>query len=102
MNYAARTLRRTPGFAAIAIMVIGMGIGANVALFAVVRNVLLKPLPFEDSSRLMRLYEFSAFGNFPFNQNAAGIYAEWKKQNHSFSSMAISGYAGYNLSLIHI
>jgi len=98
MNYAARTLRRTPGFAAIAIMVIGMGIGANVALFAVVRNVLLKPLPFEDSSRLMRLYEFSAFGNFPFNQNAAGIYAEWKKQNHSFSSMAISGYAGYNLS----
>jgi putative ABC transport system permease protein len=98
MSYAARTLKRTPGFAAIAIMVIGLGIGANVALFAVVRSVLLKPLPFEDSSRLMRLYEFSAFGDFPFNQNAAGVYAEWKKQNHSFSSMAISGYAGYNIS----
>jgi putative ABC transport system permease protein len=98
VGYAARTLRRTPAFAAIAIMVIGLGIGANVALFAVVRNVLLKPLPFEDPSRLMRLYENSAFGDFPFNQNAAGVYAEWKKQNHSFSSMAITGYAGYNLS----
>jgi putative ABC transport system permease protein len=98
VSYAARTLRRTPGFAAIAIAIIALGIGANVALFAVVRSVLLKPLPFEDSSRLMRLYEFSAFGDFPFNQNAGGIYAEWKKQNHSFSSIAISGYAGYNLS----
>jgi putative ABC transport system permease protein len=76
-------------------VIIALGIGANVALFAVVRSVLLKPLPFEDSSRLMRLYENSSFGSFPFNQNAAGIYAEWKKQNHSFSSMAISGYAGY-------
>ena len=98
VGYAARTLRRTPGFAAIAIVIIALGIGANVALFTVVRSVLLKPLPFEDSSRLMRLYENSSFGNFPFNQNAGGIYAEWKKQNHSFSRMAVSGYAGYNLS----
>ena len=45
LRYGIRTLRRTPGFAVIAIVVMALGIGANVALFTVVRNVLLKPLP---------------------------------------------------------
>ena len=52
-----RTLRRTPGFAIIAVLVMALGIGANVALFTVVRSVLLKPLPFKDPDRLMMLYE---------------------------------------------
>jgi hypothetical protein len=46
VRYGARTLRRTPGFAVIAIIVIALGIGANVALFTVVRSVLLQPLPY--------------------------------------------------------
>src|ERR1700693_5793207 len=52
-----RTLRRTPGFSVIAILVMALGIGANVALFTVVRGVLLKPLPFDDPDRLVMLYE---------------------------------------------
>ncbi|HEY2470032.1 MAG TPA: ABC transporter permease [Terracidiphilus sp.] len=98
IKYGFRTLRRTPGFAAIAIVVIALGIGANVALFTVVRAVLLKPLPFADPGRLVRLYESSADGKFPLNSNAAGIYSEWKRLNHSFTDMAIMGDAGYNLS----
>jgi len=98
LRIAARTLLRAPGFAAIAILVIGLGIGANVALFTVVRSVLLKPLPFKDPDRLVRLYERSTFGDFPYNQSAAGMFAEWKKQSRSFSDMALCGYAGYNLS----
>jgi putative ABC transport system permease protein len=95
---AARTLFRTPGFALVATLVMALGIGANVALFTIVRSVLLKPLPFKDPDQLLRLYEHSAFGGFPYNQNAAGVYAEWKKQSKSFSDLAILGYAGYNLS----
>jgi len=95
---AARTLLRTPGFAVIATLVMALGIGANVALFTIVRSVLLKPLPFKDPDQLVRLYEHSGFGNFPYNQSAGGIFAEWKKQSKSFSDLAILGYAGYNLS----
>ena len=57
VRYGVRTLRRTPGFAAIAILVMALGIGANVALFTVVRSVLLKPLPFNDPDRLVMVYE---------------------------------------------
>src|SRR5258708_3406207 len=60
VRYGIRTLRRTPGFPAIAILVMALGIGANVALYPVVRNVLLKPLPFHDPDRLMMLYENDA------------------------------------------
>ncbi|MBV8632543.1 MAG: ABC transporter permease [Silvibacterium sp.] len=98
LRIAGRTLLRTPGFALTAILVIGLGIGANIALFTVVRSVLLKPLPFRDPDRLVRLYEHSAVGSFPFNNSAAGVYAAWKKQSRSFTDMALSGYAGYNLS----
>src|SRR3979490_1711057 len=57
LRFSLRTLRRTPGFAVIAILVMGLGIGANVGLFTVVRGVLLKPLPFPDPDRLLMLYE---------------------------------------------
>jgi putative ABC transport system permease protein len=86
-----RTLGRSPGFAAIAILVMALGIGANVALFTVVRNVLLKPLPFADPDRLLMLYESGLIGGdqLNYNQVAGGVYSEWKKQNRSFSSMAL-------------
>jgi predicted permease len=95
---ALRTLLHTPGFAAIAILVMALGIGANIALFTVVRSVLLRPLPFRDPDRLVRLYEHSTDDKFPYNESAGGVFAEWKKESRSFSDMAISGYAGYNLS----
>src|SRR5579863_5439199 len=91
LRYGVRTLGRTPAFAAIAILVMALGIGANVALFTVVRGVLLKPLPFEDPDRLAMLYETGFHPEDPpvFNIVAGGIYAEWKKQNHSFSNLAL-------------
>ncbi|HEY1805780.1 MAG TPA: permease prefix domain 1-containing protein [Terracidiphilus sp.] len=87
LNYGARTLRRTPGFTAIAILVMALGIGANAALFTVVHGVLLKPLPFKDPSRLLMLYEHDH--NFPNNNVAGGIYSAWNKENSSFSRMAL-------------
>ncbi|HYK37340.1 ABC transporter permease [Alloacidobacterium sp.] len=98
MRIAARTLCRTPGFAVIAILVMALGIGANVALFTIVRSVLLKPLPFKDPDQLVRLYEHSSDDKFPYNSSSGGMFEQWKKQNKSFSDLAIWGYAGYNLS----
>jgi predicted permease len=95
----ARSLWRTPRFAVAAILVMGLGIGATTALFAAVRSVLLEPLPFKDSDRLIRLYEQSADDKFSYNQNSGGVFAEWKKQSHGFSDLAIvSDGATYNLS----
>src|SRR5271168_3627200 len=57
LKYAARTLARSPGFALIAVLVMALGIGANIALFTVVRSVLLNPLPFHDPGRLLVIFE---------------------------------------------
>jgi putative ABC transport system permease protein len=91
LRLSLRTLRRTPGFSIIAILVMALGIGANVALFTVVRGVLLKPLPFQDPDRLFMLYESGMNEDKTpgYNVVAGGIYAEWKKQNQSFSSVAL-------------
>ena len=87
-----RTLRRTPGFTVIAILVMALGIGANVALFTVVRGVLLKPLPFQDPDRLVMLYETNLHEDDTVGSNevSGGMYAEWKKQNRSYSSLALA------------
>src|SRR5213080_2401026 len=85
VRISIRTLARAPGFAFISILVLAIGIGANVALFTAVRSVLLKPLPYKEPERLLRLYDHSADDKFPYNEVAAGIFAEWKRQSHSFS-----------------
>jgi predicted permease len=96
----ARTLLRSPGFASIAILVMALGIGANVALFAIVRSVLLNPLPYSDPDRLVRLYEQVSVGNISASYaiSAGGTYAEWKKLNKGFADMAIAASSDYNLS----
>jgi predicted permease len=92
LRLSLRTLGRTPGFTVIAILVMALGIGANVALFAVVRGVLLKPLPFHDPDRLVMLYEAGLHEDAASASNlvSGGMYAEWKKQNSSYSSLALA------------
>lgn len=91
LRMSARTFRRYPGFAAIVIVVMALGIGTNVALFAVVRGVLLKPLPFTEPDRLVMLSEVGAHGVSADAESlvSGGMYAEWKKQNQSFANLAI-------------
>ncbi|HLK68595.1 MAG TPA: ABC transporter permease [Bryobacteraceae bacterium] len=100
LQRSIRTLARTPGFAALAIVVLALGVGANVALFTVARSVLWKPLPFRDPQRLIRFYEVSSDDKFPYNSVAGGIFAEWRKHSHAFSDLAILADwpSGYNLS----
>jgi predicted permease len=93
-----RRLARTPGFSWLAILVMGLGIGANVALFTVVKSVLLNPLPFPDADRLVRIYEADAHGAFHDSIVAGGSFATWQSQSHSFDQMAIKFATQYDLS----
>ncbi len=88
LKYAVRMLHRSAGFTVVAVLVMALGIGANVALFTIVHSVLLKPLPFDEPARLIRLYEHSS-DRFPYNHVAGGVFATWQKQSHSFSDLAV-------------
>jgi hypothetical protein len=98
LRHAARTLSRTPSFALVAICVMALGIGANTALFTVVRAVLLNPLPFRDPGRLIQLYEKSPNGVRSYSYVAPGMYAAWKQQSPSIEQMGIYGTDSVNLS----
>ena len=91
LRYALRQLRRTPGFSIMAVLVMALGIGSNIALFTVVRSVLFKPLPFKDPDRLLMLYENTVVGGggFSFNNVAGGVYSAWRQQSRSFSDLAL-------------
>ena len=60
LGYALRTLRARPGFTAVTVVTLALGIGANTAIFSVVRSVLLEPLPFNDPGSLYMLWEADA------------------------------------------
>jgi predicted permease len=101
LRYGLRTLSRAPGFTFIAVVVIALGIGANVALFTVVRNVLLKPLPFHDPDRLVFMYEAEKDRphHTPWLPVDAGSFWEWQSAAHSVAEMAlISPFQSYNVS----
>jgi putative ABC transport system permease protein len=103
IRYGIRTLTRTPGFAAIAIVVMALGIGANVALFTVVRSVLLKPLPYRDPDRLVSIYERDMKPNHPdwspYLPVDAGSMMEWQQAAQGMAEMAFaSPWQEYNLS----
>ncbi|MGC2403045.1 MAG: ABC transporter permease [Acidobacteriaceae bacterium] len=96
LRYATRTLRRAPGFATVAILLMALGIGANVALFTVVRSVLLNPLPFPAPNQLIALYGKSDRSNG--DVVAAGDFYDWQSESHSVEQMAIWRWTGYNMA----
>ena len=97
VRISIRTLARQPGFSAVAVLVIAVGMGATISLFTVVWSVLLKPLPFDHSEQLVRLYESGEM--FAANVVAPGIYGEWKRGSRSFSDLALyQEWPRYNLS----
>lgn len=98
-KYAMRTLWRTPGFSAVAILVMAIGIGASVALFTVVRSVLLRPLPFPHPDRLVALYSQDDRSK-PDSENnvSSGDFYDWQKAAHGYEQMAIWRWSGFNMS----
>ena len=97
VRIAVRTLLRTPGFSLVAVGVMGLGMGPNIALFATVRGILLRPLPFREPDRLIALYEHTT-DQFSYNGVAAGVFREWQKQNRSLSDIALYSEDDFNLA----
>ncbi|HEY1963333.1 MAG TPA: ABC transporter permease [Acidobacteriaceae bacterium] len=97
VKYGTRTLLRSPEFAIVSVLVMALGIGATTSLFTMVRAVLLRPLPFRDSGKLVMLYEHfrQNKGGDGFNAVAPGDYRDWRSQTHGFEEMAaMRGYGG--------
>jgi putative ABC transport system permease protein len=95
LRYAARTLRRSPGFTASAILTLALGIGANTAIFSFVDNVLLKPLPYPEPDRIMRVLQ-KRYNGAPFGITTLD-FLDWQKQNTVFESLAAQ--AGWGATL---
>ena len=96
LKYAMRTLSRTPGFSVVAMLVMAIGVGASVSLFTVVHSVLLRPLPFPDSDRLVAIYSQDSF--WSRNAVAPGDFYDWQKATHGYEQMAIWRWTGFNMS----
>jgi predicted permease len=101
MKFALRLLRKSPGFACVAIVIMALGIGANTAIFSVVHAVLLEPLPFPDADRLVQIWHVPPQTSFPgmtrFAVSAAN-FLDWQKQNNVFEQMALYGGAGHDIT----
>src|SRR4029078_5981194 len=87
LRHAFRIIQASPWFSIIAIVMLALGIGACTAIFTVVNAVLLRPLPFVDSARLVRLYELSNRGT-QMNVHEA-TFVDWKSNSRSFENMAM-------------
>ena len=97
LKFVARSLRKTPGFTAIAVIVIAVGIGVNTAVFSVINTVLLKPLTYPDPQSLVLLLNTSPQGSGA----AASVpkFAIWRQQTSIFSKVAAFDYGGVGMNL---
>ena len=95
VRYGARVLRKSPGFTAIVVVTLALGIGANSAIFSVVNGVLMTPLPFPEPDRLMGLHQSKP--NFTNGAITYPNFRDWQAMNGTFSAMAIT--RGYGFSL---
>src|SRR6187549_2312483 len=86
IRHAIRLLRNSPGFSAVAIATIALAIGANTAMFSFVNGLLLRPLPYPDSDRIVRVLETLPTGGL--NGISTLNYLDWTNQNRVFDHMA--------------
>jgi putative ABC transport system permease protein len=95
LRYAFRVITRTPSFAAAVISVLAIGIGANTAIFSIVNAVLLRPLPFEEPDRLVRLFTSTLGPNGGLDDVSAAKFYDWQRDARSFEGMALYQCCGF-------
>jgi predicted permease len=96
IRYALRMLRKSPGFTAVAILTLALGIGANTALFSAVNGVLLNPLPYPDPGRLVTVDASKPL--FPRGSISYPNFLDWHRLNQCFSYFAVSRTTGFLLT----
>jgi predicted permease len=98
LKYAFRQIKKNPGFFGIALPALALGIGANTAIFSAVEAVLLRPLPYIESGRLVIVWEDASFVGFKFNTPAPANYIDWRARNQAFSDMAATRFTSASLT----
>ncbi len=96
VRYAVRQLRKSPGFTLVAVLTLGLGIGANTAIFSVVEGVLLRPLPYRHSDQLARVWSTS--NRLSRDVSSYPDFKDWADQNHSFQQLAAYRGQSFNVS----
>ncbi len=87
LRYGIRMLAKSPGFTALAVITLALGIGANTAIFSVINSVVLRPLPFHEPGRLVALWQTeSAPGNFPLT---GPDYLDWQAQSRTLEATSL-------------
>ncbi len=102
LRYGARMLRKQPGFTLVAVLTLGLGIGANTAIFSIINGVLLKPLPYAEPERLVMLWERklpdATSRGFEQEMISPPNFADWQAQQQSFSHLTFwTGDSEFNL-----
>ena len=98
LRYAARILWKNPGFTAVAVIALALGIGANTAIFSVVNTVLLRPLPYKTPEQLVMVWEDASKHGYPQDTPAAANFVDWRDQNSVFTGMAAIADMNFNLT----
>jgi putative ABC transport system permease protein len=98
IRYALRVLRRSPGFTAVTVATLALGIGANTSIFSVVNALLLRPLAYADAGRLVRVWATDAGEGSNADVATYPQYAEWRKQSHGFEDVAAFDIRSVNLA----
>ena len=98
LRYSLRLLRKSPGFTAIAVVTLALGIGANTAIFSTVDALIIRALPYADADRVVMIWEDASEAGFPRNTPAPANYGDWARLNHSFSGVAATRGASANLT----
>ena len=93
LRYAFRVMSRTPSFAVAVVSVLALGIGANTAIFSIVNAVLLRPLPFEEPERLVRIFTRTPGGRL--FELSPGKFYDWQRDARSFEGMAMYQCCGF-------
>jgi len=88
LRFAWRQVRRNPGFSAIAIATLALGIGVNTAMFSAVDAVLIRPLPYADAGRLVMIWDEMSHIGFPKHYSTPPEWQEWRRENDVFTDIA--------------
>jgi putative ABC transport system permease protein len=99
IRFAFRILLKNPGFSALAIFTLALGIAGSVVIFSVFNGLFLRPLPFQESERLVNLDEVAPKWNLEYTGIAYPDFHEWRAQNQTFESMGVWQEASFNFSI---